>query len=81
MILKGPFGAKASGEGTQLAGVRFKTLPVTQGKVLEALQGKQNKWHIGDFIGHRLALSIEFSQTFLHDDRKVLKAKASQSSF
>jgi 4-hydroxybenzoyl-CoA reductase subunit alpha len=50
---EGPFGAKESGEGTQLApapaiinaiydaiGVRFKTLPVTAEKVLEALQKK-----------------------------------------
>jgi 4-hydroxybenzoyl-CoA reductase subunit alpha len=50
---EGPFGAKESGEGTQLApapaiinaiydaiGVRFKTLPVTPDKVLEALQKK-----------------------------------------
>jgi 4-hydroxybenzoyl-CoA reductase alpha subunit len=48
---EGPFGAKESGEGTQLApapaiinaiydaiGVRFKSLPVTPDKVLEALQ-------------------------------------------
>jgi 4-hydroxybenzoyl-CoA reductase subunit alpha len=53
---EGPFGAKESGEGTQLApapaiinaiydaiGVRFKTLPVTPEKVLEALQKKENK--------------------------------------
>jgi 4-hydroxybenzoyl-CoA reductase subunit alpha len=51
---EGPFGAKESGEGTQLApapaiinaiydaiGVRFKTLPVTPEKVLEALQKKR----------------------------------------
>jgi 4-hydroxybenzoyl-CoA reductase alpha subunit len=51
---EGPFGAKESGEGTQLApapaiinaiydaiGVRFKSLPVTPEKVLKALQGKQ----------------------------------------
>jgi 4-hydroxybenzoyl-CoA reductase subunit alpha len=51
---EGPFGAKESGEGTQLApapaiinaiydaiGVRFKTLPVTPEKVLEALQKKK----------------------------------------
>ncbi len=51
---EGPFGAKESGEGTQLApapaiinaiydaiGVRFKSLPVTPDKVLEALQKKQ----------------------------------------
>jgi len=51
---EGPFGAKESGEGTQLApapaivnaiydaiGVRFTTLPVTPEKVLEALQRKQ----------------------------------------
>jgi 4-hydroxybenzoyl-CoA reductase subunit alpha len=50
---EGPFGAKESGEGTQLApapaiinaiydaiGVRFKSLPVTPDKVLEALHGK-----------------------------------------
>jgi 4-hydroxybenzoyl-CoA reductase subunit alpha len=48
---EGPFGAKESGEGTQLApapaiinaiydaiGVRFNRLPVTPEKVLEALQ-------------------------------------------
>jgi 4-hydroxybenzoyl-CoA reductase alpha subunit len=53
---EGPFGAKESGEGTQLApapaiinaiydaiGVRFKSLPVTPEKVLEALQKKENK--------------------------------------
>jgi 4-hydroxybenzoyl-CoA reductase alpha subunit len=53
---EGPFGAKESGEGTQLApapaiinaiydaiGVRFKSLPVTPEKVLEALQGKDKK--------------------------------------
>ena len=53
---EGPFGAKESGEGTQLApapaiinaiydaiGVRFKTLPVTPEQVLEALQKKENK--------------------------------------
>ena len=51
---EGPFGAKESGEGTQLApapaiinaiydaiGVRFKSLPVTPEKVLKALQEKQ----------------------------------------
>ncbi|MBP1727191.1 MAG: aerobic-type carbon monoxide dehydrogenase, large subunit CoxL/CutL-like protein, partial [Deltaproteobacteria bacterium] len=51
---EGPFGAKESGEGTQLApapaivnaiydaiGVRFTTLPVTPDRVLEALQQKQ----------------------------------------
>ena len=51
---EGPFGAKESGEGTQVApapaiinaiydaiGVRFKSLPVTPEKVLEALQGKK----------------------------------------
>jgi 4-hydroxybenzoyl-CoA reductase subunit alpha len=51
---EGPFGAKESGEGTQLApapaiinaiydaiGVRFKTLPVTPEKVLEALREKE----------------------------------------
>jgi CO/xanthine dehydrogenase Mo-binding subunit len=50
---EGPFGAKESGEGTQLApapaiinaiydaiGVRFKSLPVTPEKVLEALRKK-----------------------------------------
>jgi 4-hydroxybenzoyl-CoA reductase alpha subunit len=53
---EGPFGAKESGEGTQLApapaiinaiydaiGVRFKTLPVTPEKVLEALREKEKK--------------------------------------
>ncbi len=53
---EGPFGAKESGEGTQLApapaiinaiydaiGVRFKSLPVTPEKVLEALHGKEKK--------------------------------------
>jgi 4-hydroxybenzoyl-CoA reductase alpha subunit len=53
---EGPFGAKESGEGTQLApapaiinaiydaiGVRFKSLPVTPEKVLEALQEKKNQ--------------------------------------
>jgi 4-hydroxybenzoyl-CoA reductase subunit alpha len=53
---EGPFGAKESGEGTQLApapaiinaiydaiGVRFQSLPVTPEKVLEALQGKEKK--------------------------------------
>lgn len=53
---EGPFGAKESGEGTQLApapaiinaiydaiGVRFKSLPVTPEKVLEALQEKMGK--------------------------------------
>jgi 4-hydroxybenzoyl-CoA reductase subunit alpha len=51
---EGPFGAKESGEGTQLApapaiinaiydaiGVRFKSLPVTPDKVLEALERKK----------------------------------------
>jgi 4-hydroxybenzoyl-CoA reductase alpha subunit len=51
---EGPFGAKESGEGTQLApapaiinaiydaiGVRFKSLPVTPDKVLEALTRKR----------------------------------------
>jgi len=51
---EGPFGAKESGEGTQLApapaiinaiydaiGVRFNSLPVTPEKVLGALQGKE----------------------------------------
>jgi len=50
---EGPFGAKESGEGTQLApapaiinaiydaiGVRFKTLPVTPEKILRALDEK-----------------------------------------
>ena len=50
---EGPFGAKESGEGTQLApapaiinaiydaiGVRFNSLPVTPDKILEALKGK-----------------------------------------
>ncbi len=50
---EGPYGAKESGEGTQLApapaiinaiydaiGVRFKSLPVTPDKVLEALEKK-----------------------------------------
>jgi 4-hydroxybenzoyl-CoA reductase alpha subunit len=53
---EGPFGAKESGEGTQLApapaiinaiydaiGIRFKSLPVTPEKVLEALQKKDSK--------------------------------------
>jgi 4-hydroxybenzoyl-CoA reductase alpha subunit len=53
---EGPFGAKESGEGTQLApapaiinaiydaiGVRFKSLPVTPEKVLEALREKEEK--------------------------------------
>ncbi len=56
---EGPFGAKESGEGTQLApapaiinaiydaiGVRFRSLPVTPEKVLEALQIKRKE---GDF--------------------------------
>ncbi len=51
---EGPFGAKESGEGTQLApapaiinaiydaiGIRFNSLPVTPEKVLEALQEKK----------------------------------------
>ncbi len=51
---EGPFGAKESGEGTQLApapailnaiydaiGVRFKTLPVTPEKILRALDEKE----------------------------------------
>jgi 4-hydroxybenzoyl-CoA reductase subunit alpha len=51
---EGPFGAKESGEGTQIApapaiinalydaiGVRFKSLPVTPEKILEALKGKE----------------------------------------
>lgn len=51
---EGPFGAKESGEGTQLApapaiinaiydaiGVRFHSLPVTPDKILEALKKKQ----------------------------------------
>jgi 4-hydroxybenzoyl-CoA reductase subunit alpha len=54
---EGPFGAKESGEGTQLApapaiinavydaiGVRFKSLPVTPDKVLEALQNPSLNW-------------------------------------
>jgi 4-hydroxybenzoyl-CoA reductase subunit alpha len=53
---EGPFGAKESGEGTQLApapaiinaiydaiGVRFKTLPVTPEKILRALDEKKNE--------------------------------------
>jgi 4-hydroxybenzoyl-CoA reductase alpha subunit len=53
---EGPFGAKESGEGTQLApapaiinaiydaiGVRFKSLPVTPEKVLEALYEREKK--------------------------------------
>lgn len=53
---EGPFGAKESGEGTQLApapaiinaiydaiGVRFTSLPVTPEKVLEALRSKERK--------------------------------------
>jgi 4-hydroxybenzoyl-CoA reductase subunit alpha len=53
---EGPFGAKESGEGTQLApapaiinaiydaiSVRFKSLPVTPERVLEALQKKEKK--------------------------------------
>jgi CO/xanthine dehydrogenase Mo-binding subunit len=53
---EGPFGAKESGEGTQLApapaiinaiydaiGVRFKSLPVTPEMVLEALQKKDKR--------------------------------------
>jgi 4-hydroxybenzoyl-CoA reductase alpha subunit len=53
---EGPFGAKESGEGTQLApapaiinaiydaiGVRFKSLPVTPEKVLEALREKEKQ--------------------------------------
>ncbi len=53
---EGPFGAKESGEGTQLApapaiinaiydaiGVRFKSLPVSPEKVLEALQKKERE--------------------------------------
>ncbi len=56
---EGPFGAKESGEGTQLApapaiinalydaiGVRFKTLPVTPEKVLEALKHKEGDSHL-----------------------------------
>ena len=56
---EGPFGAKESGEGTQLApapaiinalydaiGVRFKTLPVTPEKVLEALKHKEGGSHL-----------------------------------
>jgi 4-hydroxybenzoyl-CoA reductase subunit alpha len=53
---EGPFGAKESGEGTQLApapaiinaiydaiGVRFKTLPVTPEKILQALDEKKKE--------------------------------------
>lgn len=53
---EGPFGAKESGEGTQLApapaiinaiydaiGVRFKSLPVTPDQVLEALERKKGE--------------------------------------
>ena len=53
---EGPFGAKESGEGTQFApapgiinaiydaiGVRFKSLPGTPDKVLEALSQKEQK--------------------------------------
>jgi 4-hydroxybenzoyl-CoA reductase alpha subunit len=53
---EGPFGAKESGEGTQLApapaiinaiydaiGVRFKTLPVTPEKILQALEEKKKE--------------------------------------
>lgn len=53
---EGPFGAKESGEGTQLApapaivnaiydaiGVRFKSLPVTPDRVLEALREKEKR--------------------------------------
>jgi 4-hydroxybenzoyl-CoA reductase alpha subunit len=53
---EGPFGAKESGEGTQLApapaivnaiydaiGVRFNSLPVTPEKVLEALQSRKRE--------------------------------------
>ena len=53
---EGPFGAKESGEGTQLApapaiinaiydaiGVRFNSLPVTPEKVLQALEAKKKK--------------------------------------
>ena len=53
---EGPFGAKESGEGTQLApapaiinaiydaiGVRFKTLPVTPEKILRALDEKKKE--------------------------------------
>lgn len=53
---EGPFGAKESGEGTQLApapaiinaiydaiGVRFKTLPVTAEKILRALDEKEKE--------------------------------------
>jgi 4-hydroxybenzoyl-CoA reductase alpha subunit len=53
---EGPFGAKESGEGTQLApapaiinaiydaiGVRFKTLPVTPEKILQALDAKKKE--------------------------------------
>jgi 4-hydroxybenzoyl-CoA reductase subunit alpha len=54
---EGPFGAKESGEGTQLApapaiinaiydaiGVRFKTLPVTPEKILQALDEKEKEY-------------------------------------
>ncbi|MDI7258717.1 MAG: molybdopterin-dependent oxidoreductase [Thermodesulfobacteriota bacterium] len=60
---EGPFGAKESGEGTQLApapaiinaiydaiGVRFKSLPVTPDKVLEALKNKKAKKVTGYFF-------------------------------
>ncbi len=53
---EGPFGAKESGEGTRLApapaiinaiydaiGVRFKTLPVTPEKILQALDEKEKE--------------------------------------
>jgi len=53
---EGPFGAKESGEGTQLApapaiinaiydaiGVRFRTLPVTPERVLEALRKRKGE--------------------------------------
>jgi 4-hydroxybenzoyl-CoA reductase alpha subunit len=56
---EGPFGAKESGEGTQLApapaiinaiydaiGVRFKTLPVTPEKILQALDAKEKEQEI-----------------------------------
>jgi 4-hydroxybenzoyl-CoA reductase subunit alpha len=62
---EGPFGAKESGEGTQLApapaiinaiydaiGVRFKSLPVTPEKVLKALQkNAQNQNRGPEFVG------------------------------
>jgi 4-hydroxybenzoyl-CoA reductase subunit alpha len=60
---EGPFGAKESGEGTQLApapaiinaiydaiGVRFKSLPVTPEKILQALREKEKKEETNSFI-------------------------------